>query len=356
MTPRAASLMLAGVTKLYGATRAVDDLTLSVPAGTMLGLLGPSGCGKTTVLRITAGLVPVTSGRIAIDGDDVTELPPHRRDIGLVFQHYALFPHMTVAANVAFGLEMRGLEAAEIRRRVDDALALVRLPGLGGRTPQQLSGGQQQRVALARALVIRPRLLLLDEPLSNLDARLRDELRAEIREIQQRLAITTVFVTHDQAEALAMCDTVGVMAAGRLVQLGTPRQVYQEPASRAVAEFVGRVNLLGCEVTGPGRVRIGAREFAAVTPDGRAGAAVAVVRPHCIALSGPAAVGPEGENRVPGTIVRTTFVGDLVLYDVDVEGARLKVEAPAGRAPGSLGMGDTVVCVWAADDMRVVRE
>ena len=219
-----AYLQLEGVTKRYaGHQAAVDALHLALPRGKLLGLLGPSGCGKTTTLRMIAGLLSVTSGHIRVGGDDISLKPPHQRDIGLVFQNYALFPHMSVAQNVAFGLEMRGMGKSDIQARVDEALEMVRLPGYGPRRPREMSGGQQQRVALARALVIRPRILLLDEPLSNLDAKLRDEMRLEIRDIQQRLGITTVFVTHDQVEALTMCDVVGVMAGGRLAQLGTPR-------------------------------------------------------------------------------------------------------------------------------------
>ena len=221
-----AYLQLEGVTKRYaGHQAAVDALHLALPRGKLLGLLGPSGCGKTTTLRMIAGLLSVTSGHIRVGGDDISLKPPHQRDIGLVFQNYALFPHMSVAQNVAFGLEMRGMGKSDIQARVDEALEMVRLPGYGPRRPREMSGGQQQRVALARALVIRPRILLLDEPLSNLDAKLRDEMRLEIRDIQQRLGITTVFVTHDQVEALTMCDVVGVMAGGRLAQLGTPQDI-----------------------------------------------------------------------------------------------------------------------------------
>ncbi|WZB69991.1 ABC transporter ATP-binding protein [Achromobacter xylosoxidans] len=233
-----AYLLLDGVTKRYsGQQAAVDDLHLALPRGKLLGLLGPSGCGKTTTLRMIAGLLSVTSGHIRVSGDDISNKPPHQRDIGLVFQNYALFPHMSAAQNVAFGLEMRGVGKAEIQARVDEALEMVRLPGYGSRRPREMSGGQQQRVALARALVIRPRILLLDEPLSNLDAKLRDEMRLEIRDIQQRLGITTVFVTHDQVEALTMCDVVGVMAGGRLAQLGTPQDIYERPATLFVADF-----------------------------------------------------------------------------------------------------------------------
>ena len=215
MTTDNTFLQLKAVSKLYGLNyKAVDDLHLDLPKGKLLGLLGPSGCGKTTTLRMIAGLLPITDGNIYINGEDISRKPPHQRDIGLVFQNYALFPHMTVAENVAFGLDMRRVPKHEAQARVEEALEMVRLPGYGPRKPKDMSGGQQQRVALARALVIRPRILLLDEPLSNLDAKLRDDMRIEIREIQQRMNITTVFVTHDQVEALTMCDVVGVMHNG----------------------------------------------------------------------------------------------------------------------------------------------
>ncbi|MGE0363487.1 MAG: ABC transporter ATP-binding protein [Vicinamibacterales bacterium] len=356
VTTAAASLVLRGVHKTFGAAPAVDGVSLEVAPGSMLGLLGPSGCGKTTVLRMIAGLTPVTAGTITIDGADVTARPPHQRDIGLVFQHYALFPHMSAAANVAFGLEMRRVPPAETRTRVAEALELVRLPDLGARLPGQLSGGQQQRVALARALVIRPRILLLDEPLSNLDARLRDELRVEIRDIQQRLAITTVFVTHDQAEALAMCDTVGVMSRGRLAQIGSPRQVYDRPASRAVAEFVGRLNTLPCHVAGPGRLRLAGHDVAAETPDEAAGAVLATIRPHRVHLSAPGVAVPAEASRVPGRVTRVTFVGDLVHYDVAVGDATLRAERPSSAGEAAWRAGDEVVCWWAPGDVRVFRD
>ena len=218
-------LVLERLEKRYGDSTVVSSLDLTVKRGEFIALLGPSGCGKTTTLRMTAGLVPASGGRIVIGAEDVTRLPEGRtrRDIGLVFQNYALFPHMTVAQNVAFGLEMRSVPKPEMQKRVSEALALVQLEAYGARRPRELSGGQQQRVALARALVIRPSLLLLDEPLSNLDAKLREEMRVEIRDIQRRLGITTVFVTHDQVEALSMCDRVAVMGGGRLVQVRARR-------------------------------------------------------------------------------------------------------------------------------------
>ena len=243
-TDSKAHLRLDGLTKRYGDALAVASLDLAVPKGELVALLGPSGCGKTTTLRMVAGLITPSAGRIVVGGNDITAMPPYRRDMGLVFQSYALFPHMTVAKNVAFGLEMRNVPQSEISARVKEALAMVRLEALAERKPRELSGGQQQRVALARALVIRPSILLLDEPLSNLDAKLRDEMRNEIRDIQQSLGITAVFVTHDQVEALSMCDKVVVMKGGKLEQIGTPVEVYEHPASPFVASFVGRTNRL----------------------------------------------------------------------------------------------------------------
>ncbi|MEJ7669666.1 MAG: ABC transporter ATP-binding protein [Casimicrobiaceae bacterium] len=236
------ALRLAGIEKRYGATVAVARVDLEVGEGEFVTLLGPSGCGKTTTLGLIAGFFPPTRGEIYLKGRPVAKLPPFRRDIGVVFQDYALFPHMTAGENVAFGLKMRDLEKAEIGQRVREALDLVQLAGLSERRPLELSGGQRQRVALARALVIRPTVLLLDEPLSNLDLKLREEMRVEIAGLQRRLGITTVFVTHDQGEALVMSDRIAVMNAGRIEQVGRPAEIYERPATRFVAEFIGRMN------------------------------------------------------------------------------------------------------------------
>jgi len=260
-----AYLSLRGLQKRYVDFTAVHDLNLDVPQGELIALLGPSGCGKTTTLRMIAGLATATSGRVVVAGRDMTAEPPFRRDMGVVFQSYALFPHMTVARNVAFGLEMRRVPKVEVARRVKEALAMVRLGGLEERRPKELSGGQQQRVALARALVIQPSILLFDEPLSNLDAKLRDEMRAEIRDIQQRLGITAIFVTHDQAEALAMCDKVAVMNAGRLEQLGTPLELYEHPVNPFVASFVGRINRVPGTASGT-KARVGRYELQLTRP------------------------------------------------------------------------------------------
>src|SRR5499426_2732670 len=247
-----ARIELEAVCKRYGEFYAVRDFSLTIEQGELVVLLGPSGCGKTTTLRMIAGFVPVTSGRIRLGGRDVTTLPSYRRNTGLVFQGYALFPHLTAAENVAFGLEMRKLAPDTVRAKVAAALRLVRLEELGDRLPRQLSGGQQQRVALARALVIEPAALLLDEPLSNLDAKLREEVRVEIRQLQKALGLTTVMVTHDQDEALAMADRLVVMEAGAIQQIGTQRELYERPANRFVAGFVGRTNFLRGILVEPG--------------------------------------------------------------------------------------------------------
>jgi len=239
---------LEAVTKRYGKVTAVDHLDLLVRDGEILTLLGPSGCGKTTTLRCIAGFVVPDEGRIFLGEEEVTTLPPEQRGIGFVFQNYALWPHMTVFQNLAFGLQLRRVPKEEIRKRVQEMLSLVRLSGMEDRNVRQLSGGQQQRVALARALVLRPRVLLLDEPLSNLDAKLREEMRFEIRELQRQLEITAIYVTHDQAEALVLSDRIAVMNAGHLVQLGTPKEIYQHPADRFVAGFIGLSSFIEARV------------------------------------------------------------------------------------------------------------
>jgi putative spermidine/putrescine transport system ATP-binding protein len=317
----------------------------------LIGLLGPSGCGKTTTLRMIGGLMPATEGRILVAGRDVTALPPHKRDMGIVFQNYALFPHMDVAGNLGFGLEMRKVSAAERDQRVRRALAMVRLESFAARKPRELSGGQQQRVALARALVIEPSILLLDEPLSNLDANLREEMRNEIRDIQQRLGITAVFVTHDQSEALAICDRIAVMRLGVLEQLGTPFEIYERPANEFVAGFVGRVNRAAGVRAQDGSLRLG---DAVVQGSGHAGAGpvTIMIRPHRIRLGGAAAEG-EGWNSVTGTVTRRTFVGDLLSIEVQVGPATLLVEQHSfAGAPGP-APGESVRLSWRAEDTLV---
>jgi putative spermidine/putrescine transport system ATP-binding protein len=281
------SLVLEALNKRYGASLAVERVDLDVSQGEMVALLGPSGCGKTTTLRMVAGFVPPSAGRVLIGGKDVTRTPPHARDTGMVFQSYALFPHMDVAANVAFGLEMRRVNRAEREARVREALRLVRLDRLEDRLPRQLSGGQQQRVALARALVVNPSVFLLDEPLSNLDAKLRAEVRMEIRMLQQRLGLTTLIVTHDQEEALTMADRLVVMENGRVRQIGTAEDLYERPANPFVAGFVGRCNLVEARPRArrvPRRVRrLLPCANAAAAP--AAGRSVLAIRPEHVAVS-----------------------------------------------------------------------
>lgn len=341
-----AYLELSALTKRYGVATAVDDLALSVERGEAVALLGPSGCGKTTTLRMVAGLLAPSEGKIVIDGRDITTLPAYRRNMGYVFQSYALFPHLDVAENIAFGLAERGIAAGERRARVTEALGLIRLSGLERRRPRELSGGQQQRVALARALVIRPDVLLLDESLSNLDAKLREAMRDEIREIQRRLSITTLFVTHDQVEALSLCDRVAVMDRGRIQQLGTPRDIYERPANRFVASFVGRANVLPVERRDGGAVVGGTGIAGADMPPGETDL---FIRPQHLRLLSPSE--PSGElNRLGGTVVHTVFVGERSEVLVDTAAGRLTLELPAGSSAPPAGT--SVAVCWAAADGR----
>jgi putative spermidine/putrescine transport system ATP-binding protein len=328
---------------------AVDGVSLELGQGALLALLGPSGCGKTTTLRMIAGLETPDAGRIRVAGRDVTALPPHRRNMGVVFQSYALFPHMTAAQNVAFGLEMRGTPRGERAGRVQEALGLVGLGQLAARKPRQLSGGQQQRVALARALAPRPDLLLLDEPLSALDAKLREEVRDEIRGLQQRLGTTAVFVTHDQTEALAMADLVAVMNEGRIEQLATPEDIFERPATRFVATFVGRAARLAATVAAPGLLRVGEADLrAAETP--AAGAAEIFIRPHHVR---PLRDGEGAENVLPATLSRRTYTGDLVTLDFTTPAGRLIADLPGGSPGADLRVGQALRLGFRAADLRV---
>jgi iron(III) transport system ATP-binding protein len=316
------------VVKRFGDVTAVKRLNLSIREGEFFTLLGPSGCGKTTILRMIAGFYQPSEGRILFDTNDVTHLPPHRRDTGMVFQNYALFPHMTVMENVAFGLQVRKRPREEIKRRVEEALAQVRLAGYGERRISQLSGGQQQRVALARALVIRPRILLLDEPLSNLDARLRDEMRAEIINLQRSLGITTVYVTHDQTEALSMSDRIAVFNQGVCQQVGTPMEVYNTPTNSFVAAFVGETNLLPCTVRSvtPETVTVSCGDWVltvdnrpenvASLPDDPEGKPLfASIRPEGIRLTDESA-----PNAIKGTVTLVQFTGSTLQCTAELEG------------------------------------
>ena len=344
-----AFLSVRGLTKTYAGSTAVDGLNVEVPKGELVAFLGPSGCGKTTSLRMIAGLVPATSGQIVVAGRDVTHVPPYRRDMGLMFQSYALFPHMSVAANVAFGLKVRKVGRAETAERVREAIAMVRMQGREDRRPSQLSGGQQQRVALARALVIRPQILLLDEPLSNLDAQLRDEMRNEIREIQQRLNITAIFVTHDQGEALTMCDKVVVLNGGRLEQMGTPRDLYERPATPFVAGFVGRTNRIPVIAT-QGTVLLGGAPLQLADTQ-RSGLVDLLVRPHRIRLR--PGFEASDEHQVAGHVERAIYAGDLLQYEVKVGPHTITVECPSAAADTLLAPGAPVTLAWRREDTLV---
>jgi iron(III) transport system ATP-binding protein len=315
-----ASIALEHLSKYFGSLKAVDDVNLTVQAGSLLCLLGPSGCGKTTTLRMIAGFEEPTSGRIFIGDEDVTDIPPYARPTALVFQSYALFPHMTVFNNIAYGLRARRVPKAEIEQRVREAVALMELEGQEQKAPPQLSGGQQQRVALARALVIRPKVLLFDEPLSNLDAQLRVRMRSEIRAIQRRLGITSVYVTHDQEEAFSIADQVAIMNLGKVVQLGTHRELYWEPADRFVAGFVGQSNVLPAEVVsanGEGAVvRVFDQTIRSRRPprgDNKEGVAV-VLRSEALRLE------PADHPGIPARVLTLAYVGPIVRYTVAVEG------------------------------------
>ncbi|MFV0361008.1 ABC transporter ATP-binding protein [Tropicimonas sp.] len=308
------------VRKDYGSFTAVPDLNLKIEPGELVTLLGPSGCGKTTTLRMLAGLETPSEGAILIGGQDVTRLPPNRRDVTMVFQSYALFPHMSVLDNIAYGLESGGVKAGEAREQAARGLDLVGLAGLGDRLPSELSGGQQQRVAVARALVLEPQVLLLDEPLSNLDARLRRKVRTEIRELQQRLGFTAVYVTHDQDEALAVSDRIVVMKDGRIAQAGTPRELYEAPASEFIADFIGEANVVDCEVlrTGDGlaHVRVGNAELSLPARSARPGAARLAIRPNAFSVR------PDGEG-LEGRVASAAYLGDHIEYEIDGPAGRL---------------------------------
>lgn len=306
----------------YGDNLIIDNVSLDIAKGEFFAFLGPSGSGKTTLLRMIAGFGTPSSGRILIDGKDVTHLPPWSRNVGMVFQSYALWPHMTVAKNVAFGLERRRLPKAEVNRKVADVLHLVGLAEFADRRPAQLSGGQQQRVALARTLVIEPTVLLLDEPLSNLDAKLRIEMRSELRQLQQKVGITTVYVTHDQEDANAVADRIAVLDRGRIQQVGTPIELYDHPASRFVAGFLGTANMIDGEVRGDGRfVADGFHLDAAGAPAGRAAMSV---RPQDITL------GPAGSG-IGATVTNREFLGSVTRYRIRIGTNSLTVDVPHRR-------------------------
>jgi putative spermidine/putrescine transport system ATP-binding protein len=306
-------LELTNIQKRFGDVAAVHDFNLDAQKGEFVSFLGPSGCGKTTTLRMIAGFEKPTDGTITIDGQDITYRPPNRRNVGMVFQSYALFPNMSVAGNIGFGLKVRKRSKADIDKRVGELLDLIHLEGRGDRYPWQLSGGQQQRVALARALAIEPQVLLLDEPLSALDAKIRIVLRKEIRSIQRQLGITTVYVTHDQEEALSLSDRVVVMSDGRIEQIGTPSEIYNFPSTAFVASFVGTLNLVNARVVDPGSGRLSidgqeVRTSKAVTDAGAGAGVTLAVRPEGIALG----EGEPGTNRLHGAVEDINFLGSIV--------------------------------------------
>ena len=355
-----AHLRLDRVTKRFGTVTAVDDISFEVPRGSFATLLGPSGCGKTTTLRMIAGFYDPDAGDISLGGRRINDLPAHRRGTAMVFQDYALFPHMTVKDNVGYGLRLARRRKADIERRVGETLAFVGLAGLGDRWPNQLSGGQQQRVAVARALVVEPEILLLDEPLSNLDAKLREQLRWELRALQQRLGMTFVYVTHDQVEALSLSDWIAVMNAGKVEQAGAPWEIYYHPRTAFLADFVGAVNIVpavvvaarGAEVD----VRFGERRATVRAPAGdplSAGQDVRLcVRPESLGI-GPAAADGGTALRLPGSVARRAFLGDLMRYWVTVDGREWIVDQPdPGAAPEFAG---SVALTVRPERVHVIR-
>ncbi|MEM8550935.1 MAG: ABC transporter ATP-binding protein [Pseudomonadota bacterium] len=323
-----ASVRADGIAKTFGAVRAVDGVSFDVGSGAFLTLLGPSGCGKTTTMRIIAGLEAADEGEIFIDDAPLSSVPVWKRDLGVVFQNYALFPLMTVGDNVAFGLRRRGLQKADVTRRVGDVLSLVGLEGMGARYPRQLSGGQQQRVALARALVIEPKVLLLDEPLSNLDARLRADMRVELRAIQRRTGVTTLFVTHDQEEALTMSDRIILMRDGQIVRAGTPQEVWEAPASAFAADFLGVENLFTAEIAGE-EASVGGTTLR--LPGSCDGPAILGIRAEHVVMTGEGA-----PNTVAGTIVEAQYRGSVT--DLRVKTALKQTPiVVASATPRSIG-------------------
>ncbi len=346
----AADVSLRAVTKRFDDVVAVDDLTLDIERGSFFALLGPSGCGKTTTLRMVGGFEDPTAGTILLGERDVTGLPPYKRDVNTVFQSYALFPHLSIFENVAFGLRRRRVAKAEVRRRVEEALELVALTGFGKRKPRQLSGGQQQRVALARALVNRPRVLLLDEPLGALDMKLRKQMQLELKRIQDDVAITFVHVTHDQEEAMTMADRIAVMHEGRIEQLGAPDELYERPRTAFVAGFLGVSNLLAGTSDGDGTVGLdGAGSVRVPGAEGRRGRVAVGIRPEKIRLDGGE------ENEVAGVVRERSYVGVSTEYVVETPAGDVTVYVQnADPRTGRAEPGDRVALAWNPDATFVV--
>jgi spermidine/putrescine transport system ATP-binding protein len=362
-----ADIHLDNVSKRFGDTLAVDRLTLSIDRGAFYAMLGPSGCGKTTTLRMIGGFEDPTEGRVFLGGDDITQHPPYRRDVNTVFQSYALFPHLSVDRNVAFGLERKGVDRAETRRRVGEALEMVQLAGLGKRKSSELSGGQQQRVALARALVNRPRALLLDEPLGALDLRLRKQLQIELKRIQQEVGITFVHVTHDQEEAMSLADTIAVMSDGRIEQAGSAADLYERPRTAFVANFLGVSNLIDGRLlsTDGGTVTCETHDGATLhVPADRvgphAGDAVSIgVRPEKVTLVPPGETLAAGLNSVRGTVVVASFLGVSIQYLIRAAGGEeltVFAQNTDGSEPESFAVGREVQLTWNPHHTFVVAK
>lgn len=346
-------LTLSGVRKTYGGTPVVHGFDLSVERGEFISFLGPSGCGKTTTLRMVAGFETPDSGQIHIAGENVGPLPPNRRQIGMVFQSYALFPNLTIAENVAFGLKVAGKPRAEIDARVREMLAMIKLPHVADRYPYQLSGGQQQRVALARAIAVRPRVLLLDEPLSALDAKIRVSLRDEIRALQQELGITTIYVTHDQEEALSMSDRIVVMSEGRIEQVGTPFEIYNRPSSRFVASFVGNLSLLDAEAGPDGALTLGAQSIRVPDLDAPAGSRVTLaLRPEALSL----APSHRRTSRLDGKVEQVAFLGSVVRLRVATAGGTALIDMFNDPTVPPPTQGAPVEVWFAPEDGRVIQQ
>ena len=362
MAGTADALELVAVSKSFGAVVAVDGVSLTVPSGEFLTLLGPSGSGKTTTLMMIAGFEAATSGEILLGGRRLTHVPPYRRNLGMVFQHYALFPHMTVHDNVAFPLRTRGVTRAETDRRVAEALGRVRLPGYGARFPAQLSGGQQQRVALARALVYGPPVLLMDEPLGALDKKLREQMQLEIKHLQRELRLTVIYVTHDQEEALTMSDRVAVMRQGRIVQLGPPEDLYERPADQFVADFIGESNFLEVTVRGTTGDVATARtddgldvELSAAEAGPEGTRLTLALRPERVRVA--SGVGASGGCRWrDGVVDEVVYVGAMRKYQVRVAGQLLVARLQAGHDVPSFAERDRVAVGWSAADLKVVHK
>ena len=355
------SVVLEGVTKKFGGATAVDNISLHVRPGEFLSLLGPSGCGKTTTLRMLAGFEEPTSGNIRISGKDVVGIPPHKRDVNTVFQAYALFPHMSVAENVAYGLRQKGTPKSEIRERVTDALDMVQMVSFADRKPTQLSGGQQQRIALARALINRPSVLLLDEPLGALDRQLREEMQIELKLLQSRLGITFIFVTHDQGEALSMSDRIAIMRSGRIEQLDDADSIYDNPASAYVAGFIGQQNFIPGTVSANTSVmesRFGVVRAAGPHAELDAGAdAQAAVRPEAVRVSASTAASATAaetaENEIPGEVIGVSHQGETLQFLVSIGNDQtLQSRSPRPNAP-RLAVGDSVLCSWDAASVHL---